>query len=351
MRDQRAEAWITDFARALRALKERTPHSYETLAVRVGVSRSALHRYCSGQAVPAEFGTVQLLARQCGADRGELTELHRSWVLASESIGHVPARAPIAEPEGGAPAAATCAGRERAQPDDGRRSHRGAWLTVAAAVLGAVALVTVLTGKRTGGEEVAVAADGRPLFSGECREPVHTGQQDACVREVQELLAGTGAGVEVDGIFGLETRRRVEAFQVRAGLSVDGIVGDATKRALYDGSLSLTTWTPERVADRVREVFTQAPDTAVRIARCQSFLDPLYILPNTDATRNWGVFQISDARLRDLRGSPADALDPEWNIRAAHRLWSQNKDFHHWPACLAAIEDEGGADGGEGSGP
>ncbi|PJE96123.1 peptidoglycan-binding protein [Streptomyces carminius] len=341
MRDGRGEARVEEFASALRELKERTPHSYETLAARLDLSRSALHRYCSGKAVPPDFGTVELLARQCGAGRDELTELHRLWTLASEPPPTHPERArdpdqgQDQEPVSGSgdtgeePAAATAASRPR----------RGLWL-VAAVVVAAViaaALAWASFGDRKGG----AAADDRLLFSAECRDPVHIGQEDECVREVQQLLADAGATIGIDGIFGPETLRRVEAFQVRAGLAVDGIVGDDTKRALYAGKVPMTTWDEDRLTDRIRKVFTEDPETAVRIARCQSRLDPLYVLPNVDGSRNWGVFQISDARLRDLRGTPAQALDPEWNIRAAHRLWSQKQDFSHWPHCLSAIVGDG----------
>jgi hypothetical protein len=76
----------------------------------------------------------------------------------------------------------------------------------------------------------------------------------------------------------------------------------------------------------------------VAIADCQSFLDPLHILPNTNGTRNWGLFQISDARLRELGGTPREALDPEWNIQAARKLWSRDRDFGDWPHCERAAE-------------
>ncbi|MEE1938832.1 peptidoglycan-binding protein [Streptomyces sp. TRM 70361] len=361
MRDGRGEARVEEFASALRELKGRTPHSYETLAARLDISRSALHRYCSGKAVPPDFGTVELLARQCGAGRDELTELHRLWTLASEPPSPHPERAPDPESEpepqpvsgpgdtgavgyagdtgdtGEEPNAATAASRPR----------RGLWI-VAAVVVAAVIAATLAWASFGDGKDGA-AADDRLLFSAECRDPVHIGQEDECVREVQQLLSDAGATIGIDGIFGPETLRRVEAFQVRAGLAVDGIVGDDTKRALYAGKVSMTTWDEKRVTDRIRKVFAEDPETAVRIARCQSRLDPLYVLPNVDGSRNWGVFQISDARLRDLRGTPAQALDPEWNIRAAHRLWSQKEDFSHWPHCLSAIvgDGEGDKDGRE----
>lgn len=93
-----------------------------------------------------------------------------------------------------------------------------------------------------------------------------------------------------------------------------------------------------KVRQHIRAVFTDAPDAAVAIADCQSFLDPLHILPNTNGTRNWGLFQISDLRLRELGGTPRQALDPEWNIRAAERLWSKKRDFHDWPNCERAVK-------------
>lgn len=101
----------------------------------------------------------------------------------------------------------------------------------------------------------------------------------------------------------------------------------------------MATWSPDKVAKRIREVFAEDPGTAVAVARCASFLDPLWVLPNTNGSRNWGVFQISDVRLRELGGTPLRAFDPEWNIRAAHRLWSARHDFHDWPSCEAALKD------------
>lgn len=357
------------FAAALRALKERTPHSYASLAERTGISRSALHRYCTGKAVPADFAVVMHLARQARAQPDELRELHRLWAVATALRPEPPVQEPPAAAAGTAgtpepaaetpeaPEPANAAGAGAAEPGTAaeptaptapaaspeRRGAvpRGPWPVVAlvATMIALVLAVALVWNGRSDGT-AELANDNRSLFSAECQQPIRLGQRDACVRKVQELLADTGVTIGIDGIFGPETLRRVEAFQVRAGLPVDGTVGDQTKRALYDANVSLTTWGTERVADRIRDVFTEDPDTAVRIARCQSFLDPLYILHNTEDSRNWGVFQISDARLRELRGTPEDALDPEWNIKAAHRLWAQNKDFSHWPSCLAALEDE-----------
>lgn len=78
----------------------------------------------------------------------------------------------------------------------------------------------------------------------------------------------------------------------------------------------------------------EAPDQGVTFADCRLSLDPLHILPNAAGTWNRGVFQISYATLRGLGGAPLDALDPEWNIRAAHRLRNRAKSFDDWPNCL-----------------
>ncbi|MFB7287138.1 helix-turn-helix domain-containing protein [Actinacidiphila glaucinigra] len=70
------------FARNLRELKDRSGLSYGQLARRLHVSTSTLHRYCNGDAVPADYAVVERLARLCGAGPEELVELHRRWVLA-----------------------------------------------------------------------------------------------------------------------------------------------------------------------------------------------------------------------------------------------------------------------------
>ncbi|WP_030903460.1 MULTISPECIES: helix-turn-helix domain-containing protein [unclassified Streptomyces] len=71
-----------DFARLLRELKERAGLSYGALARRLHTSTSTLHRYCNGEALPAEFAVVDRFARACGATQGEALDLHRAWLLA-----------------------------------------------------------------------------------------------------------------------------------------------------------------------------------------------------------------------------------------------------------------------------
>ncbi|CAL9300803.1 helix-turn-helix domain-containing protein [Streptomyces sp. SudanB182_2057] len=90
------------FAELLRELKNRSGHSYGTLAKRLHMSTSTLHRYCNGDAVPTDYAPVERLARLCKATPGELVELHRRWVLADAGRGRKgaePAVMPEAAPE------------------------------------------------------------------------------------------------------------------------------------------------------------------------------------------------------------------------------------------------------------
>jgi hypothetical protein len=171
------------------------------------------------------------------------------------------------------------------------------------------------------------------LFSPACAASIYMGEHDECVRELQTLLTKAGATMSVDADFGPETLRKVTAFQVLAGLTANGAVDDSTKRVLYAGTVRMTSWTPQQVERRIRQVFPEEPERALRIARCQSFLDPFYVLPNTNGTRNWGVFQLADFLLRRYGGTPRQAFNPEWNIQTARRVWAEHHGFGNWPHC------------------
>ncbi|MGW0291218.1 helix-turn-helix domain-containing protein [Streptomyces tuirus] len=73
---------VGEFAALLRALKERTDRSYGSLARRLAMNTSTLHRYCAGDAVPIDFAPVERFAALCGASPEERLELHRRWLLA-----------------------------------------------------------------------------------------------------------------------------------------------------------------------------------------------------------------------------------------------------------------------------
>ncbi|WP_443056054.1 helix-turn-helix domain-containing protein [Streptomyces sp. NBC_00239] len=96
----------------MRELKGRAGLSYGTLARRLHTSTSTLHRYCNGDAVPAEFAVVDRFARACGASPAEALDLHRAWLLAdarrragvrentARAEPAVPAQAPAGAPAG-----------------------------------------------------------------------------------------------------------------------------------------------------------------------------------------------------------------------------------------------------------
>lgn len=349
-------------------LKDRSGRGYDRLGKEAGVSGSSLHRYCSGVSVPVDYRVVHAFAKVCGAGAEELRELHRLWALADTERDAPTATAGTGVPEGAqenaqesAPEDAPESVQGSAVPDDVTPAETGVTaaeagrprrfrvpekLSPRVAVLAAVVAVVLVAGfvwlPGSSPDGAAPASGDRLLDSAACKT-VSMGQHDACVREVQTLLTRAKGKLAVDGDFGPETLRRVTAFQVLAGLPATNVVDDATKKALYARRVTMTTWPADRVAKRIREVFVEDPGTAVAVARCASFLDPLYVLPNTNGSRNWGVFQISDARLRDLDGTPLRAFDPDWNIRAAHRLWSVRHDFHDWPSCEAALKSTPGS--------
>ncbi|GAA2438462.1 helix-turn-helix domain-containing protein [Streptomyces macrosporus] len=124
-----------EFAEYLRGLKERSGHSYGTLARRLHTSTSTLHRYCNGAAVPARYAPVERLARLCGASPEELLELHRRWLRADAMRGRMeserqtppagaapdrgPEPAPVPEPDApeSAPEPASGAGASDPAPE------------------------------------------------------------------------------------------------------------------------------------------------------------------------------------------------------------------------------------------
>jgi hypothetical protein len=314
---------VRQLSTCLRALKDRSDRSYEALARRIGTSGSTLHRYCAGTKVPSDFEVLRRFGQVCGLGPAEMRELHRLWAVADA------ARNQHEAPPEDTPAEETTAVRKAGD----RRALSLALGAVVIVLAGGVVAWTASSGKTL----PEPPSDSRLLLSPACPPVVSMGQHDACVTEVQTLLERMGAKITVDGDFGPQTLRRVTAFQVLANLQPRGVVDEATKNGLYEQKTSLETWTPEQVEKRVREVFPDVPDHAAAIARCQSFLDPLHVLPNTNGTRNWGVFQLSDALLNELGGSPRQALDPDWNIRMARRAWERKQDFSPWPNCDQAF--------------
>ena len=66
-------------AAQLTELKTRSGLSYEQVGRKTHLSRSTVHRYCTGRSVPATFAPIEAIATACGAGREELAKLYRVW--------------------------------------------------------------------------------------------------------------------------------------------------------------------------------------------------------------------------------------------------------------------------------
>ncbi|WBB60220.1 helix-turn-helix transcriptional regulator [Streptomyces sp. WMMC500] len=145
MRDAATEK----FAALLRELKQRSGRSYGSLAARLHVSTSTLHRYCNGDAVPSSYAPAERFARLCGATPDELVELHRRWHRAHGiRRGAAPSWAAGEEPRGG--------GRGR----DARSPKRGTPAAGAGRAGASGRRPAVPDGPR--GHDPAAGADGEP---------------------------------------------------------------------------------------------------------------------------------------------------------------------------------------------
>ncbi|MFG3658506.1 helix-turn-helix domain-containing protein [Streptomyces sp. NPDC047706] len=121
---------VEEFAALLRGFKARTDRSYGSLARRLGMNTSTLHRYCAGDTVPLDFAPVERFAALCGATPQERLDLHRRWLLASAARQRHTARqaAPVREADrsrGGESGACATAARERPAADVGPGSAPG----------------------------------------------------------------------------------------------------------------------------------------------------------------------------------------------------------------------------------
>ncbi len=175
---------VAEFAGLLRQFKERTDRSYGSLARRLGMNTSTLHRYCAGDAVPQDFAPVERFAALCGASAEERMELHRLWLLAvaarQRPKGAAESKEEAEEPAAPEEAAATEAETEtppevedatpapqphRPPPPGPRPWYRRRRATVVAAVA-AVLLATLGTLAALDTDRGGRGADGRRTGAG-----------------------------------------------------------------------------------------------------------------------------------------------------------------------------------------
>ncbi|HEX7307631.1 helix-turn-helix domain-containing protein [Lentzea sp.] len=82
----------------LEDLKARSGLSYEGIGRKTHLSKSAVHRYCTGLSVPQDFGVLERIGLACGATTAERLRLHDLWagaVTAREKAVVVPAAVPV----------------------------------------------------------------------------------------------------------------------------------------------------------------------------------------------------------------------------------------------------------------
>lgn len=130
-----ADSYSHELGQLLSELKQRSGRSYDWIGKKVNISKSAVHRLCSGQAVSREFGRVEQIARVCGAGASDIARLFRLWEQANSETGSAPAPDPLGVP---------VPPSDRPMPPI-RRQHRDMFLVAVA--LGVV--VAVLLGTAT----------------------------------------------------------------------------------------------------------------------------------------------------------------------------------------------------------
>ncbi|MBD2020886.1 peptidoglycan-binding protein [Leptolyngbya sp. FACHB-36] len=127
------------------------------------------------------------------------------------------------------------------------------------------------------------------------------------VTALQTCLENAGYSVGgVDGIFGEQTRRAVEAFQRSRGLTVDGIAGPETLAALgCDGQLAQVDF--EQEPDRTQQppYYYDRPISGTNTASVSDRKRFVVIVPTTRVAK---TSVLADVRRR-LPGAGARAID------------------------------------------
>ncbi|MGW1736221.1 helix-turn-helix domain-containing protein [Streptomyces sp. NPDC001999] len=173
---------VEEFAALVRQLKDRTNRSYASLARRLNMNTSTLHRYCAGEAVPQDFAPVERLAAFCEAGPQERLELHRLWLTAMAARQEVrTARsAEAAAPDGDGGLVEESSSAE--QPGDGpdpdepapspaprpwyRRRRVLASTAVACALVATLRSTSALSGERSSEADASRSAGSRTTAPG-----------------------------------------------------------------------------------------------------------------------------------------------------------------------------------------
>ncbi|MDQ0906714.1 hypothetical protein QFZ22_002699 [Streptomyces canus] len=219
---------VQEFAALLRRLKERTDRSYGSLARRLNMNTSTLHRYCAGDAVPVDFAPVERFAALCGASAEERMDLHRLWLsavaarqrprageaaeaarppadAAAGTVGATATEAAVGEGSGAGATDHATAAADRAPAADGGTSATADGVTAAAGT-------AVVGGAVSGGAvgEMGAATDSRAASGG----------------AVDELSAATDSGAVGDSVPSLGAVGEMGAATDSRAVAVGAVSGE-----------------------------------------------------------------------------------------------------------------------------
>ncbi|MEU4683514.1 helix-turn-helix domain-containing protein [Streptomyces xinghaiensis] len=251
------------FAELLRGLKDRSGLSYGTLAKRLHMSASTLHRYCNGDAVPADYAPVERLARLCKATPDELVEVHRRWVVAGAARDRERRAAAAAGTAAGSTRADGTAAPGREAPDaaDGLPGSPG----TRAGAAGATASAAPAGSPGSAGEagtsgDAGIAADAGPVGAAGPTTPIEPRDDAAPATE------GGTAGPAPDGrprshpVSRPRTRSRTRRFGRKA------VLGASAAALAVAATAALVSLVPDGKWGEQRSGSASAADSAAESA-------------------------------------------------------------------------------------
>ena len=135
------------------------------------------------------------------------------------------------------------------------------------------------------------------------------------IHRLQKRLNEIGFKVSIDGIFGLETKRAISAFQASQNLTQDGIVGPQTKAALFS---PLTNDTSEKSKDTI----AKSPSAETSSQKIKTELDSgientaIASSSETDAKTDSKKIPVSETPLLGIDNSVVEIFNPDGSIDA-----------------------------------
>lgn len=92
------------------------------------------------------------------------------------------------------------------------------------------------------------------------------------------------------------------------------------------------TYSKERIKELITETFVESPNTALKVAACESNFNSDATHKNNDGTTDVGIFQINSVHKKELKRLRLDPTDVKDNIKYAHMLYKE-QGWAPW-ACV-----------------